>query len=694
MPTTVKTHSAALLRAAKELAGCLEPRALVEQLREFVRDVPDARVAGVELFDEQRECADRYSIRLDVGEAPVRVESVPLRESEWARTEEAGPGLTLAVAGMDERDGAAPRWGDGLRSLLGVTTRMNRRRTGAMFVGRTTASALPTEEIDYLVELAHVLSPVLWNCALQQRLDRGDRRRDVLIALSADINASLAIDAVIAAARKAIDALSDDAGCSIDLLEPGGATYRVYPSGGPLRPEYARHPEPLFRPLSGTPLQHVCETRGTFASDDLAARRRFEIDDELLRAGLRRYVVVPMIVRGRVIGALFMGATSPHPLRHMDLWLYENIAMQAGLAIENARQFRELQLASERLAQQNIYLREEIRDEHAFGEMIGASSSMLRLKQTIARVAPTDSSVLIMGETGVGKELVARAIHEAGRRAAQPLVKVNCAAIPEGMVESELFGHERGAFTSAFDRRIGRFELADRGTLFLDEVGELSLGVQAKLLRVLQDGEFERVGGTNTRRVDVRVVAATNRDLSAMIAARSFRSDLFYRLAVFPIDVPALAQRREDIPLLVEFFIAQFNRRMGKRVRRLSPESMAHLLGRAWPGNIRELRHVIERAMILCDGVELVISDAPDEPRSADPSPRGRPAVESLTENEAAHIRRALVLCNGRVAGPRGAAALLKINPSTLRSRMKRLGIALPSGPGLGSAEPGPDLIG
>jgi transcriptional regulator with GAF, ATPase, and Fis domain len=332
---------------------------------------------------------------------------------------------------------------------------------------------------------------------------------------------------------------------------------------------------------------------------------------------------------------------------------------------------------SDRLREQNVYLQEEIDAQHAFPDMIGRSDSIARVRKDIARVAGIESTVLIFGETGVGKELVARAIHAGGPHADQPMVKINCAAIPEGMVESELFGHERGAFTTAVAKRIGRFELARDATLFLDEIGELPLSIQAKLLRVLQDGEFERVGGSQTLVSNARIVAATNRDLEAAVAAKTFRSDLYYRLKVFPITVPPLRDRPEDISLLVNAFVAIFNRQMGKRVSTIDTAWLDDLRRRDWPGNIRELKHVIERAMISGDGPILrgeMVGATTSAPSTNAAPISVRPNV-TLNELEAQHIRRVLDHTRGKIEGAHGAAVLLGLRPSTLRSRMKRLSI-------------------
>jgi len=324
-----------------------------------------------------------------------------------------------------------------------------------------------------------------------------------------------------------------------------------------------------------------------------------------------------------------------------------------------------------RLRAQNNQLRDEIKSAQNFGEIVGRSPSLIKVLESVERVAPTDSTVLIQGETGTGKELVARAIHERSQRRNAPFVKVNCAALPAGLVESEFFGHERGAFTGAVSSRRGRFELADGGTIFLDEVGEVAPDVQVKLLRVLQESEFERVGGTETVKVNVRVIAATNRDLGADVQAQKFRADLFYRLSVFPLSVPPLRERATDIPILTTFFVTQLASTIGKRIEQIDPGTMERLTRYAWPGNIRELRNVLERAVILSEGSTLRIDDA--EFRT--PVARTGPATMSLEEVEREHIRSVLTQTGGVIAGEAGAAKILGVPPSTLRSAMARLGI-------------------
>ena len=325
-----------------------------------------------------------------------------------------------------------------------------------------------------------------------------------------------------------------------------------------------------------------------------------------------------------------------------------------------------------RLQQQNQYLQEEIRSVHNMDEIIGRSPVHLAVLDKLGRVAPTDATVLICGETGTGKELIARAIHSNSQRRDKPLIKLNCAALPAGLVESELFGHEKGAFTGAIARRIGRFELADKGTIFLDEIGELPLETQAKLLRVLQEHEFDRVGGTSPRKVDVRVIAATNRNLLKAVSEKAFREDLYYRLSVFPIPLPPLRERSEDIPLLVRFLLDKFAARIGKSVDGVSQETMQRLTAYSWPGNVRELENILERAVILATGPTLEIGrDILGEPVSATAA-GPRLALEDVERN---HILDILGRTGWVIDGPNGAATLLGLHPNTLRSRLKKLGI-------------------
>jgi formate hydrogenlyase transcriptional activator len=415
--------------------------------------------------------------------------------------------------------------------------------------------------------------------------------------------------------------------------------------------------------------------------DDWRQFELLKVDSGMLQVwremGINSAAGFPLEFRGEQLGSI--GFLARRRISTEEFALLGIFADEAALAIRNAQLYREVERYRDRLALENAYLQEEIAEERGFEGIVGESPALRAVLRKVQQVAPVETTVLLTGETGTGKELIARALHQGSPRRDRPLIKVNCGAIPQGVVESELFGHEKGAFTGALQRRIGRFELADQGTLFMDEVGELPLDTQVKLLRVLQEHEFERVGSTRTQQVDVRLVAATNRDLEQEVAQQRFRTDLFYRLNVFPIRVPPLRERPSDIPLLVKHFLAQFQRKLAKPLKGVTPESLARLERYAWPGNIRELQNVIERACVLSPGrvVEILEELSPAsgrEPAPGTPMPQ-QGAIVTLEESERMHIRQALAATEGRVHGPDGAAALLGINPSTLRSRMKKLGI-------------------
>jgi formate hydrogenlyase transcriptional activator len=402
---------------------------------------------------------------------------------------------------------------------------------------------------------------------------------------------------------------------------------------------------------------------------------------------------LPLLRESRSFGALFFMSVVRDAYREIPVALLERVASAVAVAVDNCFAYEELARLRDRLANENTYLQEEIQQEHNFHEIVGKSPRLASVFSLIESVAATPSTVLILGETGTGKELIARAIHDRSERRDRALVKVNCAALPSGLIESELFGHEKGAFTGATDRRIGRFELASGGTIFLDEIGDMPAEAQVKLLRVLQEGEIERVGGSRTIRVDARVIAATNRDLAAAVAAGTFRQDLFYRLNVFPIVVPPLRERKEDLALLVHHFVARYGAKLGRRVTRVSPDLLQRLTSYSWPGNVRELENVIERAVILSQGSELQLAAVmPSAPApvaaapspavasspgdGAEPAPPAPAKTPSLVDVQRDHILSVLRQAKWRIDGPHGAAHVLSVKPSTLRSRMKKLGIA------------------
>lgn len=425
-------------------------------------------------------------------------------------------------------------------------------------------------------------------------------------------------------------------------------------------------------PLGALKIGEIAEGPGALLTNDVLGEDRLPDKQWLKDNGLRSFAGYPLIFRGDVLGVIAMFGR-----RLLTEQEFEGLAVfanQAAMAIKNAQLFSEVEQLKNRLQAENLYLREEIKLEHNFEEIIGDSPAVKAVFRKIEQVAPTDSTVLILGETGTGKELIARAVHNLSPRKTRPLVKVNCGAIPANLVESELFGHEKGAFTGALARRIGRFELADGGTIFLDEVGELPPDVQIKLLRVLQEREFDRVGSNQPNKVNVRVIAATNRNLQEMVKAGSFRADLLYRLNVFPIDVPPLRVRSSDIPLLVRSISDKFSKKLDKRFEDIPRRTMDLLTTYAWPGNIRELENVIERAAILSQGPLLQIDEA-FFPSSTTTEPA---TSDTLEEVERTHIIKLLQETEWVIEGKQGAAPKLGLHPNTLRSRMQKLGIKKP----------------
>jgi formate hydrogenlyase transcriptional activator len=399
-----------------------------------------------------------------------------------------------------------------------------------------------------------------------------------------------------------------------------------------------------------------------------------EMREKATAEGLNSFCDLPLISRGRLLGMLAVARRDEDAFGPDEVAFLTQVANQVAIGVENALAYREIADLKDRLAQEKLYLESEIRNDknvEGFEGIVGESPTLRHVLNMVETVAPSDSTVLLLGETGTGKELVARAIHERSRRQERTLVKVNCAAIPSGLLESELFGHERGAFTGAIAQKVGRLELADEGTLFLDEVGDIPIEIQPKLLRALQEREFERLGSTRTQSVNVRLIAATNRDLEKMVENREFRSDLYYRLNVFPIRIPPLRERREDIPLLVRYFTHRYARRMDKRIESIPSAAMKKLCAWHWPGNIRELENFIERSVILTQGSALQVPTA-ELGGGATVS-----VAPDLREDERNTIVRVLRETNGRVSGPNGAATRLGIKRTTLISRMKKLGINL-----------------
>ena len=435
-------------------------------------------------------------------------------------------------------------------------------------------------------------------------------------------------------------------------------------------------PVPTESTIDGSAVGYVFKTNQP-AIFSLADLERFSESQFIRTRGIQTVVAVPLATAHGVIGTLNLGAYAPGAFSPDQFPLLTRVAGQIAIALRNAFSYERIDALNAQLSREKLYLEDEIRGEHGFEEIIGRSSALSRVLREIATVAPTDSTVLITGETGSGKELVARAIHQMSVRRDRAFVKLNCAAIPTGLLESELFGHEKGAFTGAISTRVGRFELASQGTVFLDEIGEIPLELQPKLLRVLQEREFERLGSSRTMRSDARLIAATNRDLASLASEHKFRQDLFYRLNVFPITVPPLRDRREDIPMLVRHFAQQFARRMKKSIETIPSETMEALTRYEWPGNIRELQNLIERAVILSRGTLLEVPLAGLTASVPAAGPAEEPA-ETLSEADRRHIVAALERSNWVLAGPNGAAARLGVKRSTLQFRMRKLGIVRP----------------
>ncbi|HEX3747726.1 MAG TPA: sigma 54-interacting transcriptional regulator [Bryobacteraceae bacterium] len=430
--------------------------------------------------------------------------------------------------------------------------------------------------------------------------------------------------------------------------------------------------EDALVPLDDSVAGYVFRTRqGRIFSLQEVAAISHSTAEIMGREGLNSICTIPLVSHGNALGTLNLGARPESFFTGNDLQFFTQAADQVAIALENALSFQRIEELNARLEEEKVYLEDEIRTDNRFEEIVGQSRVLKAVLKQVETVAPTDSTVLICGETGTGKELLARAIHDLGSRRQGTFVKLNCAAIPTGLLESEMFGHEKGAFTGAIAQRIGRFELANRGTMFLDEVGEIPLELQTKLLRVLQEREFERLGSSRTMRTDARLVAATNRDLATMVEEREFRADLYYRLNVFPITVPPLRDRREDIPLLVRYFVQQFARRMNRRITNIPADAMQALTRYQWPGNIRELQNFIERAVILSPGPTL------QAPVRELKGPKSVPASNAVTlaDAESDAIERALRDSGGRVGGAQGAAAKLGMKRTTLQAKMRKLGI-------------------
>jgi len=506
----------------------------------------------------------------------------------------------------------------------------------------------------------------------QQKLSRERDRSQLLLEINNTLVSNLNLRELLAAISACLKKVMPHDLAGLALLDPTISKLRVTAMEFPANEDVFIQDEIIelegnSRGLAFTRRQPVI-TGLPDANEPLGSR--------FLSAGVKSGCVVPLVSHDRALGILGLASLRENAFNEDDAELLNQVAKQVAIAVENALAFREIDALKNQLREEKLYLEEEIRTEYNFEEIIGNSPALKRVLQDVETVAATGSTVLIYGETGTGKELIAHAIHNLSARRERTLVKVNCAAIPTGLLESEFFGHERGAFTGAIDRRIGRFELANKGTIFLDEVEDIPLELQSKLLRVLQEQEFERLGSSRTLTVDVRIVAATNSDLAELVAEKKFRSDLYYRLNVFPINVPPLRERPEDIPLLVHFFAHKFAQQMKKRIQNISKETMAALTSYHWPGNIRELQNLVERGVILSRGSSLAVPLAElKRSNNASTSPSGSTNLETIERD---HILRVLGEAKWVIGGANGAAARLGINRTTLNHRLRKLGITRP----------------
>ena len=556
-----------------------------------------------------------------------------------------------------------------VKSICSVPLTTAHQKLGVMNFWTEKTGAYDQIDIEFVKLVAAQIAVAVEAQCYQHKLARERDRSTLLLEINNTLVSNLNLSDLLAAISKCLKNVMPHDAAGLALHDPEINKLRVTALEFPADENVFIADEIIE--LDGTPGGRAFTTRQPVISGPDAPP-----DSLRQRAGLKSGCLVPLISHDRALGILGVGSLQENGFSQDDAELLNQIGKQVAIAVENALAFRQIDKLKNQLTEEKLYLEEEIRTEYNFEEIIGNSNVLKRVLQDVETVAATDSTVLIYGETGTGKELIAHAIHNLSQRRERTLVKVNCAAIPTGLLESEFFGHERGAFTGAIDRRIGRFELAHQGTIFLDEVEDIPLELQSKLLRVLQEQEFERLGSSRTLRVDVRVVAATNTDLQELVAERKFRSDLYYRLNVFPINIPPLRERPEDIPLLVHFFANRFAQQMKKRIESVPKDTMAALVSYSWPGNIRELQNLVERGVILSRGSTLEIP-LTELKRSTRLSNQNNSST-TLEAVERDHILRVLSETRWVIGGPSGAAARLGMNRTTLNHRMRKLGISRP----------------
>jgi formate hydrogenlyase transcriptional activator len=658
--------------------------ALVRELHRVVR----FDYIGVSIRDEKSNTFHRHFVDAETEAAVPPGPELPMEESDaWWVYENQEP-LVTSLETQDARfsklQEILKKYGVHCVCTLPLTTAHS--KVGTLTFGSKAPDVYTVEEVRFLSVVAEQVALAFDNAlhfdaaqTSQQQLLKKNERLGLLLELTNHVVSNLEFREVLRAVVASTRRVMGCDGVGITLRDTDDTHLRIYALDFAFVDDSVHEESliPIDEDVSGT----VYRTGKLWCGSVQEARRLGMKDTAQVEVGT--VCILPLASRGRVLGIFGVVKYQDNAFNGDDIEFLTQIANQVAIAVENACAFEEIRELKDKLAQEKLYLEDEIRSEMNFAQIVGKSASLRRVLKQVETVAPTDSTVLIYGDTGTGKELIARAIHDLSPRRSKPFVKLNCAAIPTGLLESELFGHEKGAFTGAIAQRIGRFEVANGGTIFLDEIGEVPLELQTKLLRVLQEREFERLGSSRTLRTDARLIAATNRDLEAMVGEQKFRSDLFFRLNVFPVHVPALRERQGDIPLLVRHFTQQFSRRMNRVIETIPSAAMDALSRYHWPGNIRELQNVIERAVIISTGRVLSVDVTDLKPPKAGP-PEGRPgspkstngALHSvLEETERQQILKALKECNWVVAGPNGAAAHLAMKRSTLQLRMQKLGI-------------------
>ncbi|HEV2418886.1 MAG TPA: sigma 54-interacting transcriptional regulator [Terriglobia bacterium] len=675
--TSLTERYRALFRVSRTLMSHRNQDDLPQTLSSELRRVLNFYYLCIGLYDPKA-----HEVRLrafDETGAPISIPQLATEETlTWWVYQEQRP-LVIASVEQETRFPASVRvlkqYGIGSVCVLPLTTA--HRRIGVLSVGNKEPDAFSKDEICFLTLVANQVALAIDDAfhigaseRVKEELQRERDRLQLLLDITNGVVSNLDQREVLRAISGAIRRVMECDGAAVLLPDCRGGQLNVYA---------------LDFPKS----QGLCEEGKVVPSDTSPAGTAFQSgkivvmsEAELSRVapnkcemGIKCMCFVPLVSRNRSVGVLTLARMGKTIFSEDEISFLTQVAGQMAIAVENACAYRQISDLKDQLAREKVYLEDEIRSELNFEEIVGESSALRQVLGQVETVAPTDSTVLIYGETGTGKELIARAIHKLSVRQSGAFVKLNCAAIPTGLLESELFGHEKGAFTGAVTQRIGRFELANRGTMFLDEIGEIPLELQPKLLRVLQEREFERLGSTRTLISDARLVAATNRDLASLVEEQRFRADLFYRLNVFPVQVPPLRERPEDIPPLVRHFVQQFSRRMNKTIDTILVETMNALTRYYWPGNVRELQNVIERAVILTKGPALSVALSDLKRRMPD---NNASTKDTLEEAERKHILAVLEATNWVVGGQNGAAVRLGLNRSTLQFRMNKLGLARP----------------